>query len=91
MRTEKEKMLNGELYNSADAQLVMERRRARDLLRAYNASREEAQDDRAEKIAHRRGVPLMGGLQKSLCGVWVAGINEPIVVLEVLDLALNAR
>lgn len=55
MRTEKEKMLNGELYNSADAQLVMERRRARDLLRAYNASREEAQDERRRLLSELIG------------------------------------
>src|SRR5262245_31662187 len=34
-------MLAGELYNSADAQLVLERRRARDLLKAFNATSDE--------------------------------------------------
>ena len=55
MRTEKEKMLSGELYNAADAQLVMERRRARDLLQAYNASREEAQDERRRLLSELIG------------------------------------
>ncbi|MGZ3458370.1 MAG: maltose acetyltransferase domain-containing protein [Archangium sp.] len=35
-RTEKEKMLAGELYVAADPELVAERARARKLLRAYN-------------------------------------------------------
>lgn len=41
MRTEKEKMLLGELYNSADPQLVMERRRARSLFKTFNESLDE--------------------------------------------------
>lgn len=36
MKTEKQKMLAGELYNALDAQLVKERGRSRDLLRALN-------------------------------------------------------
>lgn len=38
MLTEKEKMIAGELYDATDAQLVADRRRARDLTRAFNAS-----------------------------------------------------
>ena len=38
--TEKEKMLAGELYDATDPQLAAERRRARDLLRVLNASRD---------------------------------------------------
>ena len=38
MATEKEKMLAGELYNSLDPQLVNERRQARELTRAFNAT-----------------------------------------------------
>ena len=41
MPSEKEKMLAGQLYNSADPHLVLERRRARDLLKAYNATADE--------------------------------------------------
>lgn len=40
-RTEKEKMLAGELYVAADPELVAARARARKLLRAYNPSTEE--------------------------------------------------
>ncbi|HLL55026.1 MAG TPA: sugar O-acetyltransferase [Myxococcaceae bacterium] len=40
-RTEKEKMLAGELYVATDPQLTAERFRARKLLRAYNQSTED--------------------------------------------------
>src|SRR5690606_2678022 len=39
MSTEKDKMLRGDLYDPSDDQLVMERRRARELLKAFNDSR----------------------------------------------------
>ena len=39
MSTEKDKMLRGELYDPSDDQLVLERRRARELLKAFNDSR----------------------------------------------------
>lgn len=51
MPTEKEKMLRGELYNAADPQLVLERRHARNLIRAYNDSLDEAQDARREILS----------------------------------------
>lgn len=38
MATEKEKMLAGEMYDAADAQLVAERERARDLCKLLNES-----------------------------------------------------
>lgn len=38
MLTEKQKMLNGELYNGADSELVEERQRARFLCQRLNAS-----------------------------------------------------
>ena len=46
MKTEKEKMLAGELYNAQNPQLVLERRQARDLTKALNDSRDEEQDKR---------------------------------------------
>ena len=42
MRTEKGKMLNGELYNPDDEELVKERRNARRLTRIFNQTMEEA-------------------------------------------------
>ena len=46
MRTEREKMLAGELYDPMDAELIAGRVRARDLCQALNATREHATDER---------------------------------------------
>jgi maltose O-acetyltransferase len=53
--TEKDKMLRGELYNAADPQLVLERRRARNLLKAFNQSLDEAQEERRRILAELLG------------------------------------
>jgi maltose O-acetyltransferase len=47
MKTEKEKMLAGELYDPLDRQLATERQRARDLLKRLNDSREDEQEERS--------------------------------------------
>ncbi|MCD6049295.1 MAG: maltose O-acetyltransferase [Verrucomicrobia bacterium] len=47
MKTEKEKMLAGELYNAADPVLAAERRRARDLCKNLNSSADAEQELRA--------------------------------------------
>lgn len=47
MRSEKEKMLGGELYDPLDAQLVHERRRARLLLKRLNDTRDDEEAARA--------------------------------------------
>ncbi|MBZ4372442.1 sugar O-acetyltransferase [Corallococcus sp. AS-1-6] len=54
-RTEKEKMLAGELYSATDPQLVAERIRARKLLRAYNQSTEDALPLRESLLAELLG------------------------------------
>lgn len=41
MTSEKERMLNGELYDASDPQLVAERERARELTREYNRTTED--------------------------------------------------
>lgn len=46
MRTEKEKMLAGELYDALDPALVRERERCRDLCQLLNATREGEQEER---------------------------------------------
>src|ERR1700761_9641787 len=51
MKTEKAKMLAGELYDPLDEELCRERQRARDLCQALNATREEAKEDRARILA----------------------------------------
>jgi maltose O-acetyltransferase len=44
MRTEREKMLAGELYDPLDVELVAARRRARDLCQELNATRDVPDD-----------------------------------------------
>jgi maltose O-acetyltransferase len=46
MRSEREKMLAGELYDSLDTELVLARKRARDLCQALNSSSEAAEEER---------------------------------------------
>jgi maltose O-acetyltransferase len=62
-RTEKEKMLAGELYLSTDPELFAERARARKLLRAYNQSTEDE--------LKLRGPLLSQLLGKVGTGVWI--------------------
>ncbi|MEG5044958.1 sugar O-acetyltransferase [Microcoleus sp. B4-C1] len=50
-KTEKQKMLAGELYLAADEQLILERQRARRLARTYNSTREDEPDKRLEILA----------------------------------------
>ena len=46
MKTEKEKMLEGELYKAGDPQLTSERHRARGLIKIYNNLPEDQLDER---------------------------------------------
>lgn len=50
MKTEKEKMLQGELYNPADPELVRERERARRLTRLFNQTLETEYTRRTELL-----------------------------------------
>ena len=61
MKTEKEKMLAGELYNASDSQLKVERRRARLLCKNYNDSTDEQNLLRKEILRE-----LVGGYSKGL-------------------------
>jgi maltose O-acetyltransferase len=54
-RTEREKMLAGELYVAADPALREERRRARRLTRLYNATTEEESERRLELLRELLG------------------------------------
>ncbi|HNR14503.1 MAG TPA: sugar O-acetyltransferase [Thermodesulfobacteriota bacterium] len=58
MKTEKEKMLAGELYNPLDPQLSSERSRARLLFKALNDTRDDQQSERARLI--KELIPLAG-------------------------------
>ena len=50
MKTEREKMLAGELYNAQDPELVHARAFARDLCQDLNATRDEQRDTRSELL-----------------------------------------
>lgn len=50
MPSEKERMLNGELYDAGDSELVAEREHARELLGEYNATTGADADRRAELL-----------------------------------------
>lgn len=54
-RSEKEKMLAGELYTAADPELVAERIEARRLMRLFNATREDEPDRRTELLGQLFG------------------------------------
>ena len=61
MITEKEKMLNGDLYNPADPELLKERLNARRLTRLYNQTIETDENKRTELIQE-----LFGSTGKNL-------------------------
>ncbi|HEV2130443.1 MAG TPA: sugar O-acetyltransferase [Longimicrobiaceae bacterium] len=50
MKSERQKMLAGELYNPMDPQLVAARERARDLCQALNATREAEHEERRRML-----------------------------------------
>jgi maltose O-acetyltransferase len=58
MRTEKEKMLAGDLYDPLDAQLSQERRRARLLTEKLNQTRDDEEAERARLL--RELIPSSG-------------------------------
>lgn len=55
MKTEKQKMLAGELYNPLDPQLVAERLRARQHCQQFNASRPDDAEERARLLTELFG------------------------------------
>src|SRR5262245_48658356 len=63
MLSEKDKMLAGELYNSADPELVLARRRAREILRLFNATRDEEVEARSRLL-----LDLFGSVGQ---GLWI--------------------
>jgi maltose O-acetyltransferase len=55
MRTEKEKMLAGEMYNPADPELVKDRENARLLVRIYNQTLENEGNRRGKLLKELLG------------------------------------
>jgi maltose O-acetyltransferase len=58
MRSEKDKMLAGELYDPLDPQLSDERRRARLLFKALNDTRDDQQEERTRLV--KALIPALG-------------------------------
>ena len=52
MKTEKEKMLAGELYDPLDAQLIEERMRARNLLKELNSTSEDNNENHSRTVSN---------------------------------------
>jgi len=63
MKTEKEKMLAGELYDPLDPELSRERQRCRDLCKLLNDSRENLQDERRRILAQLFAYPTDAWIQ----------------------------
>ena len=57
MKTEKDKMLAGELYDPLDPVLVQDRQRCRDLCKRLNDSREVEQEERRRILTELLGYP----------------------------------
>jgi maltose O-acetyltransferase len=57
MKTEKQKMIAGELYNALDAELSQARLRARELCRQLNQSREDQAEERRRILSELFGRP----------------------------------
>jgi maltose O-acetyltransferase len=55
MKSERQKMLDGELYDPLDAELVAAREHARDLCQTLNATREGAHDERRRLLTELFG------------------------------------
>ncbi|TDU66595.1 maltose O-acetyltransferase [Prosthecobacter fusiformis] len=63
MKSEKEKMLTGELYDALDPQLCAERQRCRDLCKRLNDSREEETEERQRILEELFGGPTNAWIQ----------------------------
>jgi maltose O-acetyltransferase len=63
MKTEKAKMLAGELYDPLDPELSRERQRCRDLCKRLNASREDQQEERRRILDDLFGYPTDAWIQ----------------------------
>jgi maltose O-acetyltransferase len=60
MRSERDKMLAGEMYDALDAELVAARRRARNLCKAFNDSPDDQQEERRRILQELLGAAGAG-------------------------------
>ncbi|WP_242920938.1 sugar O-acetyltransferase [Pontibacter liquoris] len=100
MKTEKEKMLAGELYDALDPQLSKERTRTRLLLKALNDSREDQDEERArilEKLLPQAGEglwiqpPFYCDYGSNIVTGEKVFFNFNCVVLDVMQISIGSR
>lgn len=60
MRSERDKMLAGEMYDALDPDLLAARRRARNLCRSFNDSRDDQQEERGRILQELLGTAAEG-------------------------------
>ena len=99
MKTEKQKMLAGELYDPLDPELCQERQRCRDLCKLLNDSREEQQEERKGIIADLLGSPTDAWIQPPFFCDYGTNIslgakvffNFNCVVLDVMQVTIGSN
>ena len=99
MKTEKEKMLAGELYDPFDAVLSSERRRARNLCQDLNNTRDEQQTERTRIIHEIFGVETDAWIQPPFFCDYGRNItlgekvffNFNCVVLDVMPISIGSN
>lgn len=99
MKTEKRKMLAGELYDPLDPQLSRERRRCRDLCKQLNDSREDQQSERKRIIDELFGMPTDVWIQPPFFCDYGTNIalgskvffNFNCVVLDVMEVVVGSN
>jgi len=99
MKTEKQKMLAGDLYDPLDPVLCQERQRCRDLCKLLNDSREDQQDERKRIIADLLGSPSDAWIQPPFFCDYGTNIslgakvffNFNCVVLDVMQVTIGSN
>ena len=99
MRTEKEKMLAGELYDPLDPELCRERQRCRDLCKRLNDSHEDQQQERRRILTQLFGVETDAWVQPPFFCDYGTNIrlgskvffNFNCVVLDVMQITIGSN
>ncbi len=97
MKTEKQKMLAGELYDPLDPELCAERQRCRDLCMAINQSREDQPEERQRLLCELLGQPTDAWVQPPFLCDYGSNItlgkkvffNFNCVVLDVMPVSIG--
>jgi len=99
MKTEKQKMLAGDLYDPLDPVLCQERQRCLDLCKLFNDSREDQQEERKRIIADLLGNPSDAWIQPPFFCDYGTNIslgakvffNFNCVVLDVMQVTIGSN